>query len=310
MIFTNDITQSNDSKKKYIIINGFLICLNNLSIGINTINDIIINLQTIVKKQNLYKYYKTNGQENIDITTPTIIITNSPITTFTNINFKHNNYFILHNSKLYNKYTKINTLLEIHKNIMVFNVNERQIGGTDFFGMLEGIIKIGKFFLMIGKVFEWLGKLIYWIIMFIVWLFYDLLNPATFFNSFLDGLMSILIAICRVPFDLFMTLFAFSTNMVGGWMQGLWGWDQSGLTKVDRDSNYFKNINRNQGKKCYLTQSNTVPFSIIIGTILCPPIGVFMTLGLTGWLNIIVCCLLTLCFYLPGLTYALLIIFS
>jgi len=38
--------------------------------------------------------------------------------------------------------------------------------------------------------------------------------------------------------------------------------------------------------------------------------GVFMDMGTSGWLNIIICALLTLCFYLPGLCYALLIIYS
>jgi uncharacterized membrane protein YqaE (UPF0057 family) len=53
-----------------------------------------------------------------------------------------------------------------------------------------------------------------------------------------------------------------------------------------------------------------VPFSIILGTIICPPIGVFMDVGLTGWFNIFICMLLTLMFYVPGLVYALLIIYA
>ena len=35
--------------------------------------------------------------------------------------------------------------------------------------------------------------------------------------------------------------------------------------------------------------------------------GVFMDMGLSGWLNILICVLLTLLYYIPGLTYALLI---
>jgi uncharacterized membrane protein YqaE (UPF0057 family) len=287
----NNIIHYNQLKKKYIIINDFLICLNDLSIEITTLNDIIINLQTIIKNQNLYKN--------------SINVKNS----YKNINFNKNNYFIIHNSKLYNKYTTINKLYEISNTILYFNAINRQYGGG-FFGMLEGIIKIGKFFLLIGKIFEWFGKMIYWTLLFIAWLFYDLLNPVKFASSFLDSLLAILISLCRIPFDIFMALFAFSSNMIAGWLQGVWGWDQSSLTKKDRDSNYFQNINRSKGKKCYLTKSNTVPFSIIIGTILCPPVGVFMELGLTGWLNILVCCMLTLFFYLPGLVYALLIVFS
>ncbi len=76
------------------------------------------------------------------------------------------------------------------------------------------------------------------------------------------------------------------------------------------NSNYFKGINRKKGKKCYLTNDNTVPFSILLGTILCPPIGVFMNLGITGWFNILICGILTLLYYIPGLFYALLVIYA
>ena len=98
--------------------------------------------------------------------------------------------------------------------------------------------------------------------------------------------------------------------MIGGWMQGFWGWDMSNLTKNDKESIYFKNFDRIKGRKSYLTTTNTIPFSIILGTILCPPMGVFMDMGITGWINIIICCLLTLLFYLPGLCYALMIIYA
>ena len=45
----------------------------------------------------------------------------------------------------------------------------------------------------------------------------------------------------------------------------------------------------------------------MIATIICPPLGVFMAFGLSGWLKIIVCCILSLMYYVPGLVYALLI---
>jgi uncharacterized membrane protein YqaE (UPF0057 family) len=99
-------------------------------------------------------------------------------------------------------------------------------------------------------------------------------------------------------------------NSIGGWFTTIWGWDQSNLTYNDKNSNYFKGIDRVKGKKCYLTSNNTVPFSIILGTIICPPLGVFMDLGATGWFNILICTLLTLMFYVPGLVYALLVIYS
>ena len=176
--------------------------------------------------------------------------------------------------------------------------------------MFAGIIKIGEFFLKIGDFILWLIKFVLWFIQFILWFFLDLLNPVNLFNDFFQSLMVITVGICRVPFDLFMSLFQIFVNTIGGWMQGFWGWDMSGLTKADKNSPYFKSFNRTKGQKSYLTNTNTVPFSIILGTIICPPMGVFMDMGTSGWINILVCMLLTLLFYLPGLCYALLIIYS
>ena len=160
------------------------------------------------------------------------------------------------------------------------------------------------------KFIEWILKFILWFIQFLMWVITDLLNPLKLATEFFKSLMVIIIAILRLPFDLFIGFFAMVINSIGGWMQGFWGWDQSGLNKADKNSNYFRGRDRVKGTKYYLTNSNTVPFSIILGTLLCPPMGVFMDMGTSGWLNIIVCCLLTLIFYVPGLVYALLIIYS
>jgi uncharacterized membrane protein YqaE (UPF0057 family) len=62
-------------------------------------------------------------------------------------------------------------------------------------------------------------------------------------------------------------------------------------------------------EKCYRTSDGLVPFSVIITTILCPPLGVFMEYGLTGWFNILICGLLTLAFYFPGLIYGLILLY-
>jgi len=163
---------------------------------------------------------------------------------------------------------------------------------------------------MIFLALVWFAKFIIWFVQFILWLFIDLLNPLTLFTDFFNSLIALVLAICRLPFDILLALFQSIINIIGGWMQGFWGWDQSSLTERDKQSNYFKTINRIKGKKCYLTNTNTIPFSVILGTILCPPVGVFMDMGVTGWLNILICILLTLLFYIPGLVYALLIIYS
>lgn len=45
----------------------------------------------------------------------------------------------------------------------------------------------------------------------------------------------------------------------------------------------------------------------IIAIIICPPLGVFMSYGLSGWLKILISAGLSLFYYFPGLVYALLV---
>lgn len=45
----------------------------------------------------------------------------------------------------------------------------------------------------------------------------------------------------------------------------------------------------------------------IIAIIICPPLGVFMSYGLAGWLKILICAGLSIFYYFPGLIYALLV---
>jgi len=245
------------------------------------------------------------------------------------------NYYFIKDNKLIHSYVTIDSLLNKHNNIYncntIINIqcHVKVRGGilgplTDIIGIVPDIIdtivglfsiipsilNIANVFMVLINYIVWLAKFVYWFIQFILWLFFDLLNPLNFFTDFFNTLIVICYSVFNTVFTILMALMSFSVNIVGGWMQGFWGWDQSSLTQNDKNSNYFKQINRNKGKKCYLTNTNTIPFSVVLGTILCPPIGVFMDMGITGWLNILICILLTLLFYIPGLVYALLIIYS
>jgi uncharacterized membrane protein YqaE (UPF0057 family) len=188
---------------------------------------------------------------------------------------------------------------------MIFKVVEIM-----FEPIIKPIVAIGQVFIFIIQFIIWLVKFIYWFIFFVAWVFSDLLNPIKLFTDLGNSILLLVIALFSAVANVFVGIAAFIMNMIGMWMQGFWGWDQSSLTKNDKNSNYFKKMDRTKSKKCYLTNNNTVPFSILLGTILCPPIGVFMDLGLSSWFNILVCTLLTLMFYVPGLFYALVIIYS
>jgi uncharacterized membrane protein YqaE (UPF0057 family) len=240
----------------------------------------------------------------------------------------NDDYFIIYNGKLLSKNIDILQFINIESTILLnssnsLNINNyinnykynnieiipRQKGGG-FIDLFKSIIQIGEFFLKIFDVITWIFQFIAWFIQFVIWVFTDLININTLVKEFYNSMMVIVLVILRLPLDLCTGFFAMTINAMSSWMQGFWGWDQSSLTKSDKESNYFQSMDMTKGKKYYLTSSNTVPFSVILGTILCPPIGVFMDMGTSGWLNIIVCCILTLAFYIPGLFYALLIIYS
>jgi uncharacterized membrane protein YqaE (UPF0057 family) len=76
----------------------------------------------------------------------------------------------------------------------------------------------------------------------------------------------------------------------------------SGLFGMQRNKDDNGKIIGTNGKKC-------VPptlFRLII-MILCPPLGLFLHLGLKGWLHVLIATFLTLfCFYFPGLLYVVL----
>jgi uncharacterized membrane protein YqaE (UPF0057 family) len=77
---------------------------------------------------------------------------------------------------------------------------------------------------------------------------------------------------------------------------------KSEFTNTEEKTHYEKD-------KCYKTPPGQIPFSIIIMSILCPPLGIFMQYGLSFWLNIVICCLLTMMYYIPGLLYTLILLY-
>ncbi len=224
----------------------------------------------------------------------------------TNIN---NTYIVINNNYIAHYNEKINTILDkLQTHTLMIECIPKLKGGSGITDMFASIGQIGEVFLFLLDLIVWIGKFIVWFMQFIGWLFKYLFYELP--SDLANGLLVLIVAICKFPLDICVSLIAYCANSIGGWMSSIWGWDQSNLTKRDKNSNYFKSVNRQKGKKCYLTNTNTVPFSILLGTILCPPLGVFMNLGLTGWFNILICGILTLLYYIPGLFYALLVIYA
>ena len=138
------------------------------------------------------------------------------------------------------------------------------------------------------------------------------MNPSKFFADVFKSIRIITNTLVMGPFKFIMIMLK---KIINGLFQpifsSLWGWDKVPTDGDDYENSIYHNsVESCRGKKCYVSKSGKVPFSVLMGTILCPPIGVFMEYGISGWLNIIMCTLLTLVYYFPGLMYALFTIYS
>lgn len=176
-------------------------------------------------------------------------------------------------------------------------------------GFIKDIIKfilgLARMFLFIPKFLVWLGGLIVWIIR--TTIFIGVIAIRYLINDGIIGLVKfIVLEIIMAPVTLVFTGIKIFFNWIGrNSVQALWGADNV----PDPDEPSDKVISSCSGQKCYKTAEGTIPFSVIIATILCPPVGVFMEYGLTGWFNVLLTALLTLVFYFPGLIYALILLY-
>lgn len=126
---------------------------------------------------------------------------------------------------------------------------------------------------------------------FFKWIVTDLLNPLVWIDdvimAVIDGLKLFVLALLDAIFTL---LYKIIELFISPLSRGILG-----------DS---------QDVKCYVSGDTCgVPYTVLFATIVMPPLGVFMELGLKGWINIFICACLTLVFYLPGLLYALILLY-
>jgi uncharacterized membrane protein YqaE (UPF0057 family) len=181
----------------------------------------------------------------------------------------------------------------------------RQQGGF-IVDVIKLVFSLFKFFLLIPKILIWFGSLIIWLIKAIIFL---LVNLGEVLAK--DGLLSFITYISQtlimLPLRFIGSMFKKGANKVGAVTIGaVWGADN---VVNDEDDPSDVMDGPCDGRKCYAAEDGTVPFSVIVATILFPPLGVFMEYGLTSWLQLIICTLLTLMFYFPGLIYALVMLF-
>ena len=184
-------------------------------------------------------------------------------------------------------------------------------GGSGLQDLVIAIGSIGELFVLAYKGVAYLIELFVWGVKVLVWVFTELANPKMLIEEFGTTMTTLIFSLVYGPFQILYYLFQGAINMFDRTVfNGFWGWDRKAYDKIDKDeAAYFDENNRCNGKKCYAKPDGKIPFNVIIGTIVCPPLGVFMEYGLTGWINILICILLSLCFYFPGLIYALICLY-
>ena len=190
----------------------------------------------------------------------------------------------------------------------------------DGFSPVTGPLKAIAFvFVLIFKILLWLIKFAIWLIQLFIWFLVDFCNPLNLATDLIGGIAKITRLLFAVCSDAIFGLIKFGFNYtIEPIFSGFWGWDNV-LTPEEKkklvaenmkDTSLKQSACHGPGVKCYRTPDGNVPFTVILGTVLLPPMGLFMEFGLTNWLNIIICAILTMMYYIPGLIYALVLIYS
>jgi len=186
-----------------------------------------------------------------------------------------------------------------------------QLKGGSLIDVVKAIGSIGELFVFAYKGIIYIIEVFLWSIEVIIWILKELADPGKLISEFGSTMTTLMFALVYAPMQILYNIMKKSVNLLDRTVfNGFWGWDTRPASINDEEkAAYFSNNNKCNGKKCYLKKDGKVPFNVIIGTIICPPLGVFMEYGLTGWINILICVLLSLCLYFPGLVYALMCIY-
>ena len=183
----------------------------------------------------------------------------------------------------------------------------RQKGGI-FMELINFILGLLKLVLHIPKFLLWLLALLLWIMKLTFFLAVYAIRYIT--KGGITGFVHLIVHdIFMLPVGAVMFYVRKFVNWIGRYtVQAIWGADNV-PDSGDPSDRVIDPNGCDPGDKCYKTADGTIPFSVIMATVLCPPVGVFMEYGVLGWFNVLICALLTLAFYFPGLIYALLLLY-
>lgn len=220
---------------------------------------------------------------------------------------------------LSNRYQLNHNIYWIHfDGLRYIHLIPKQKGGTSFFrAIYNGIISIADVFVAITNGLITFIKGAIWFAQLIAWFFVDFLDINLLFNDLIGGVVRLTRILVIGATDIFFGIMRYIVNtLFTPIFGGVWGWENNYSndeeTKADGSNGDLveQQCGIDGNRKCFRTKEGQVPFTIIIATIFMPPLGLFMEYGLSYWINIIICMLLTVFYYLPGLIYALLMIYT
>lgn len=180
------------------------------------------------------------------------------------------------------------------------NIKEKfilgSLGSNPLSDIVDVLKKIADFFIIASKGLLWFVKFIIWMLRFILYLL-EIFNPFSLIKELYNNTYNIPKQLIYAFENLFYNLSKSTTNTIlEPLFNNIFGWDSK---KNDDDT-----------KVCNKTEKEEISITLILSTILLPPLGVFMKFGLKSWEDILLSGMLTMIFYFPGLIYALIKIFS
>lgn len=157
------------------------------------------------------------------------------------------------------------------------------------------LTKIAEFHILAKKGLFWFVKFIIWMLRFLLYLL-EIFNPFNLIKDMVENSFNIPKQLIYAFENLVHNLSKSVTNtLLEPLFNNIFGWD----SKEEDDT-----------KDCNKTEKGEISVTLILSTILLPPLGVFMKFGLRSWEDILISGMLTMIFYFPGLVYALIKIFS
>ena len=148
-------------------------------------------------------------------------------------------------------------------------------------------------------------KILFWVIKFVLYIIGELLNPFNLFNDLFTGFSNIPHIIINVALRIITTFTRYiANNILNPIMNTAFGWD---IKMKDKDGNL---VTTKDDTKCYKPNEGKLPTTVIMSTVLLPPLGIFMRFGLHRWIEILICSALTMLYYIPGVAYAFFLLYS